>query len=198
MTFNEPQRQLIEDLLVASPDHRVAAVMDEARMGRREALFVKALEQVQGDERDTVIFSVAFSKQANGRIPTNFGPLSRAGGERRLNVAVTRARRKNVVFASFDPAELDVSGSSYRGPKDLKAYLTFVKASTAGTAVPPPESRTPIRDRHRDEVAAVLRELGFHVMTDVECPPSASTWSWHGPRSPTARCCPCSWTARVG
>ena len=74
-------------------------------MGRGEALFVKALEQVQGDERDIVIFSIAFSKQANGKIPTNFGPLSNAGGERRLNVAVTRARRKNVVFCSFNPLE---------------------------------------------------------------------------------------------
>ena len=83
-------------------------------MGRGEALFVKALEQVQGDERDIVIFSIAFSKQANGKIPTNFGPLSNGGGERRLNVAVTRARRKNVVFCSFNPAsnELDVSGST--------------------------------------------------------------------------------------
>ena len=120
VTFNEQQRQLIEDLLHASRDHRVADVMDESKMGRGEALFVKALEQVQGDERDNIIFSIAFSKQANGKIPTNFGPLSTSGGERRLNVAITRARRRNVVFCSFDPSELDVSGSTYNGPKDLK------------------------------------------------------------------------------
>jgi len=140
--------------------------MDETQMGRGEVLFVKALEQVQGDERDTILFSIAFSKQANGKIPTNFGPVSNSGGERRLNVAVTRARRKNVVFCSFEPGELDVSGSMYTGPKDLKEFLTFAKASGAierGETV----DRLAIRDRHRDDVAAALRTAGLHVMSDV-------------------------------
>jgi hypothetical protein len=167
VTFNEQQRGLIFDLLQASPDPKVAAVMDEAKMGRGEALFVKALEQVQGDERDTVIFSVAFSKQANNTIPTNFGPLSNSGGERRLNVAVTRARRRNIVFCSFDPSELDVSGSTYDGPKDLKEFLTFAKASGASRGPGETVHRVAIRDRHRDDIANALRAAGLHVMCDV-------------------------------
>jgi hypothetical protein len=169
VTFNEQQRQLIEDLLHASGDPKVADVLDESKMGRGEALFVKALEQVQGDERDIVIFSIAFSKQANGKVPTNFGPLSNAGGERRLNVAVTRARRKNVVFCSFNPAsnELDVSGSTFQGPKDLKQFLMDVQAAGSQGEAAETAHHIAIRDRHRDDIASSLRDAGLHVMSDV-------------------------------
>ncbi|MFW6773182.1 DUF4011 domain-containing protein [Nocardioides sp. CPCC 205120] len=168
VTFNESQRQLVEDLLVTRAHPGVLRAMDEAHTGRGDALFVKALEQVQGDERDVVLFSVAFSKQANGRIPTNFGPLSNSGGERRLNVAVTRARRRNVVFCSFDPSELDVSGATYNGPRDLKAFLAFAKGqATASPADEDDATRVVLRDRHRDDVAAALRAAGLTVLTDV-------------------------------
>ncbi|GAA3694476.1 DUF3320 domain-containing protein [Terrabacter ginsenosidimutans] len=169
VTFNEQQRQLIEDLLHASTDSRVAEVLDESVMGRGEALFVKALEQVQGDERDVVIFSIAFSKQANGKVPTNFGPLSNAGGERRLNVAVTRARRKNVVFCSFNPSgnDLDVSGSAYQGPKDLKQFLMDAQGAGAPQESSDSTDHFTVRDRHRDDIATALRGAGLHVMSDV-------------------------------
>ena len=168
VTFNEQQRVLIEDRLRASDDPRIAAVMDEAVMGPTGVLFVKALEQVQGDERDTVLFSVAFSKQPNGRIPLNFGRLSQMGGERRLNVAVTRARRKNIVFCSFEPDELDAENSSYDGVKDLKRFLKFARgAARAEDAAALATDRVDIRDRHRDQVADALRGHGLHVMTDV-------------------------------
>lgn len=167
VTFNEQQRELIESLLAKSPDPRVAAVMDEGTMGRGGALFVKALEQVQGDERDLIIFSVAFSKQANGRIPINFGPLSNSGGERRLNVAVTRARRKNIVFCSFEPSELEVSGAIYQGPRDLKKFLAFARSAGSLDDDTAERSRIATRDRHRDDIANALRDAGLHVMADV-------------------------------
>ena len=167
VTFNEQQRQLIEDMLNVSVDARIADVMDPAKMGRGDVLFVKALEQVQGDERDVIVFSVAFSKQANGKIPTNFGPLTNSGGERRLNVAVTRARRKNVVFCSFEPAELEVAGATYQGPKDLKEFLVFARAAGALGEQDESGHRIAIRDRHRDDIAIALRKAGLHVMSDV-------------------------------
>jgi hypothetical protein len=169
VTFNEQQRQLIEDLLHASDDPKVADLLDESTMGRGDVLFIKALEQVQGDERDIVIFSIAFSKQANGKVPTNFGPLSNVGGERRLNVAVTRARRKNVVFCSFDPSsnDLDVSAATYQGPKDLKQFLIDAQAAASTRDVGEPLHRVPVRDRHRDEIASALRAAGMHVTADV-------------------------------
>lgn len=166
VTFNEQQRQLIEEMLNASADPKVVDVMSDVTMGRGDVLFVKALEQVQGDERDVIIFSVAFSKQANGKIPTNFGPLTNSGGERRLNVAITRARRKNIVFCSFDPVELDVAGSSFNGPKDFKEFLVFAKASGRNDEVER-KQEVAIRDRHRDDIAETLRAAGLHVMSDV-------------------------------
>ncbi|PND71828.1 AAA domain-containing protein, partial [Escherichia coli] len=81
-----------------STDERIARALDEP-----DGLFVKNLENVQGDERDTILFSVAFSANDKGVVPLNFGPLSKPGGERRLNVAITRARREVVLYASFDP-----------------------------------------------------------------------------------------------
>ena len=77
---------MVESLLREAPDERIAAALDQ-----RDGLFVKNLENVQGDERDLILFSVAFSANERGDIPLNFGPLSRAGGERRLNVEITLA-----------------------------------------------------------------------------------------------------------
>src|SRR5690606_16544814 len=71
-----------------------------------EPYFVKNLERVQGDERDAIILSVGFGK-VNGRLPHRFGPLNRQGGERRLNVAITRAKKRMTVVASFSPDDLD-------------------------------------------------------------------------------------------
>lgn len=167
VTFNEQQRHLIDELLRAADTTDINKAMDESLMGPSDVLFVKALEQVQGDERDVVLFSIAFSKQVNGKIPLNFGPLSNLGGERRLNVAVTRARRKNIVFCSFDPDELTADSAAYRGVKDLQKFLIFARAAGQGGEVVGPLRPTVVRDRHRDEVAAALRDVGLHVMTDV-------------------------------
>lgn len=167
VTFNEQQRVLITSLLQAQDDPDVQAIQSEAEMGSEDVLFVKALEQVQGDERDLVLFSIAFSKQANGQIPLNFGRLSTLGGERRLNVAVTRARRKNIVFCSFDPVELQAERSSYSGVKHLKDYLLFARAASVDAAPAQLRVGGAVRDRHRDEIAEALRDRGVHVRTDV-------------------------------
>jgi hypothetical protein len=167
VTFNEQQRVLITSLLQASDDLDIQAILSETEMGAEDVLFVKALEQVQGDERDVVLFSVAFSKQANGKIPLNFGRLSTLGGERRLNVAITRARRKNTMFCSFDPGELDAERSSYSGVKHLKAYLIFAKESSTPGRGAQLRVGAAVRDRHRDEIANALRARGLNVTTDV-------------------------------
>lgn len=160
ITFNVQQRDLIDNMLRDASDERIGRALDE-----RDGLFVKNLDSVQGDERDTILFSVAFSKNDRGMLPLNFGPLSRAGGERRLNVAVTRARRQVVLYASFDPAELRAEQTSARGLKDLKAYLELAARGVAPTDES--TSRVPVIDRHRDEIAAVLTERGLVVKTDV-------------------------------
>lgn len=160
ITFNVQQRDLIENMLRDAPDERIGRAMDE-----RDGLFVKNLESVQGDERDTILFSVAFSANDRGMLPLNFGPLSRAGGERRLNVAVTRARRQVILYSSFDPVDLRAEQTSSRGVKDLKAYLELAQR---GTEVRDDSAlREAVNDRHREDIATELRSRGVVVRTDV-------------------------------
>ncbi|MDY7541184.1 DUF3320 domain-containing protein [Cryobacterium sp. 5B3] len=160
ITFNAQQRNLIENLLRDNDDERIALALDEV-----DGLFVKNLENVQGDERDSILFSIAFSANEKGAVPLNFGPLSRAGGERRLNVAITRARRQVVLYASFDPAVLRAQDTSSVGIKHLKAYLEM--AGAGAEALSTDVRRTSTVDRHRDDIAAALRAAGHVVQTDV-------------------------------
>jgi len=160
ITFNAQQRDFIENMLRDTGDDRLVQALDEP-----DGLFVKNLENVQGDERDTILFSVAFSKKENGVLPLNFGPLSRPGGERRLNVAVTRARREVVLYASFDPADLRAEETTQVGTKHLKAYLEL--AARGVETVTGGGKRQQVIDRHRDDIAAALRHEGLVVRTDV-------------------------------
>ncbi|WP_448627778.1 DUF4011 domain-containing protein [Geodermatophilus sp. URMC 64] len=166
VTFNAQQRALIESLLRdadnGADDERLTEALDRSD---GEGLFVKNLENVQGDERDVVFFSTAFSVNEKGQLPLNFGPLNRVGGERRLNVAVTRARRQVVVFSSFDPGQLRAEETSSVGIKHLRAYLDL---AAMGTDVLPRDARsTAVVDRHREQIAAALRDRGLVVRTDV-------------------------------
>lgn len=167
VTFNAPQRALIEALLRDSGDDRLADALERSGSagGSDEGLFVKNLENVQGDERDTILFSTAFSVNDRGYLPLNFGPLNRDGGERRLNVAVTRARRQVVVFSSFDPEQLRAEETQSVGIKHLRAYLDLAASRSRTTTVP--ARRSSAVDRHREQVAEALRERGVAVRTDV-------------------------------
>ncbi|MQA13373.1 MAG: DUF3320 domain-containing protein [Pseudonocardiaceae bacterium] len=161
VTFNQPQRAHIEGLLRDSDDPRIVEALDEASDG----LFVKNLENVQGDERDTVQFSTAFSVNDRGILPLNFGPLNRAGGQRRLNVAVTRARRQVIVFSSFAPEQLRAEETSSVGIRNLRSYLDL--AARGPSVLPSDLRRRTEPDRHRDEIAEALRARGLTVRTDV-------------------------------
>ena len=161
VTFNQQQRAHIEELLRDTEDERIIEALDDAH----EGLFVKNLENVQGDERDVIFFSTAFSVNKRGVLPLNFGPLNRAGGERRLNVAVTRARRQVVVFASFDPGALRAEETTSVGVKHLRAYLDM--AAYGASALPADRQRTSIVDRHGEDIADALRAKGLVVRTRV-------------------------------
>jgi len=115
---------LIEKLLDAK---RLAnRQLDEViAQSKSEELFIKNLENVQGDERDVILFSITFAKDANGKLSMNFGPMNKEGGHRRLNVAATRARHKVKIFSSLRPEDIDLSRTNARGVADLKAYLDF-------------------------------------------------------------------------
>ena len=158
VTFNIQQRGLIESMLW---DSEVSGLR-EALAQKDDGLFVKNLENVQGDERDVIIFSTGFSVDANGVLPLNFGPLNRSGGERRLNVAVTRARRRVMVFSSFDPEDIRVEQTSSVGIKHLRGYLEQAKNGA------PARVRSEVAiDRHAEQIAEALRAAGCTVQTEV-------------------------------
>lgn len=161
VTFNTQQRDLILDLLEECADERVATAL----VSEGEELFVKNLENVQGDERDVILFSLAFSPNPDtGRLPLNFGPLIQAGGERRLNVAVTRARAQVVLFSSFDPAHIDLSRTASVGLAHLRSYMEAAQRHAADAGVLRPVTA---RDRHHDDVVHALREAGLCVRERV-------------------------------
>lgn len=97
----------------------------------KERFFVKNLERVQGDERDAIILSVGYGKSANGSLPHRFGPLNQAGGERRLNVAITRARSRMTFVSSFDHNDMAPDKCTADGAKLLRAFLEY--AASGGT-----------------------------------------------------------------
>lgn len=92
---------------------------------RSERFFSKNIERVQGDERDVIILSIGYGKDRSGRLPYRFGPLLYEGGERRLNVAITRARQRLILVSSFDHRDMDPNRSSSRGVELLRLYLEF-------------------------------------------------------------------------
>lgn len=160
VTFNMPQRDLIETRLRELGTDEMLESLDDP-----DGLFVKNLENVQGDERDTILFSIAFSPNEKGEVPLNFGPLNREGGERRLNVAITRAREEVVVFSSFDPSQLHAERSNSVGLQDLRDYLDLAArgVATLGTA----SLQSGAVDRHREDVAHALRARGLQVRTGI-------------------------------
>ena len=92
-----------------------------------EPFFVKNLENVQGDERDVILISIGYGKIEGAYLPMNFGPLNRDGGERRLNVLITRAKRRCEVYCNFVAADLDLRRSKARGVAALKTFLEYAE-----------------------------------------------------------------------
>lgn len=126
VTFNSEQQRLIEDLLDA--ERRKSPVIESYFADEEiEPVFVKNLESVQGDERDIMYFSVTYGPDVSGSISMNFGPMNRDGGERRLNVAITRARQELLVFSSLKPEQLDLSRTSAVGVRDLKHFMDYAE-----------------------------------------------------------------------
>ncbi|MGA8978716.1 MAG: AAA domain-containing protein, partial [Pedococcus sp.] len=150
---------------------------------RRERFFVKNLERVQGDERDAIILSVGYGKTAHGRVLHRFGPLNLEGGERRLNVAITRARRRMTVVSSLLASDLDPARLKARGAVMLRDFLAYaadgtlpdhVTEDSAGESpadspveVTPdpsaPAAAAPLGGLVRAEFARRLRESGLVV-----------------------------------
>ena len=129
-----------------------------------EPFFVKNLETVQGDERDVILISIGYGKVEGGHMSMNFGPLNNDGGERRLNVLITRARRRCLVYANFNASDLDMRRSKARGVEALKAFLHY--AETGVLDVPAPTGRE-ADSPFESAVAAALRNRGYDIEHQV-------------------------------
>ena len=126
----------------------------------RERFFTKSIERVRGDERDVIILSVGYHKSANGSLPYRFGPLNQEGGERRLNVAVTRARNEVHLVSSFSHHDMDPGRSNARGVELLRQYLEF--AASGGSELGATTSGVPLNAFELD-VMNRLTEKGIPV-----------------------------------
>ncbi len=169
VTFSEAQQQAVE------------AAVRKIRMQRPEyekffeeisdeAFFIKNLENVQGDERDTIIFSIGYAKDQNGVMHMNFGPLSKSGGYRRLNVAITRAKHNVKLVGSINPMDIDLERTSSDGVKMLREYMDY---AINGPDVLLNEIVVPeyiyAESPFEEEVYKILSDKGYRVVTQVGC-----------------------------
>lgn len=125
VAFSKPQSDLIEDLLYE--ELAKYPELERANRESEEPLFVKNLENVQGDERDIILFSIGYGPDKDGHVSMNFGPLNKDGGERRLNVAVSRARYEMKVFSILLPEQIDERRTQAVGVLGLKSFLKFAQ-----------------------------------------------------------------------
>ncbi len=161
VAFSEPQQMaIIEEL-----ERRITTLPSLAPLlneDAEEGFFVKNLENVQGDERDVMLFSIGYGKDAKGRMFQNFGPLNRPGGERRLNVAITRAREHVKLVTSLQPEELE---GSTPGVEALRSYMRYARAAEHDTDAAVDGPRTSIPSE--EEVRSWLESKGLVVEEKV-------------------------------
>ncbi|MCG1053468.1 DUF3320 domain-containing protein [Mycetohabitans sp. B5] len=167
VTFNQAQQSLIERML--EERRRASQQLDQAiaQTAAQEPLFIKNLENVQGDERDIIFFSITYGPDASGKVSLNFGPLNLEGGHRRLNVAVSRARVGVVIFSTLLPEQIDLSRVRAAGVRDLKNYLEFaIRGPRALVEKNMPTGREP-DSPFEQQVISALREKGWTVHPQV-------------------------------
>jgi len=166
VTFNSLQQNLIDDLIIEAFHNDPE--LEDINNSHSEPLFIKNLENVQGDERDVILFSVGYGPDKSGKVTMNFGPLNREGGWRRLNVAISRARKEMTVFSSLRPEDIDLSKTASAGISGLKGFLEF--AQRGKNAVAAKASAMNSSDHGLEEtIAEKLREKGFNVRCGVGC-----------------------------
>lgn len=169
VTFNTDQMRLIEDLLdaVRREDTSLEPAFDE---GADERILVKNLESIQGDERDVIFFSIGYGPDLQGKVSMNFGPMNREGGQRRLNVAITRARKEVVVFTSLRADQLDLGRTNARGVKDLKSFLAYAERGYQAIAeVTEVDGDADFDSSFEEEVCGRMRDAGWDVRKQVGC-----------------------------
>lgn len=166
VTFSSVQQHLIEDMLYETL--RKYPELEELDQASSEPIFIKNLENVQGDERDVILFSIGYGPDKNGKVSMNFGPLNRDGGWRRLNVAISRARKSMTVYSVLKPEQINLSRTRSEGVASLKGFLEF--ASRGKNLVIQKEERIPKKPDHVVlDIIDSLKEMGYASKHHVGC-----------------------------
>jgi len=166
-TLNIQQRDLILDLIEEerknNPEFNKYFTED-----RLSGFFVKNLESVQGDERDVIILSLGYGRDANGKFTMNFGPINKTGGEKRLNVIVTRAKSKICLVTSIKASDFDIEKLTAPGLKSLYRYLDYAergKNALESITLGPGETESPFED----DVKLEIEKMGYKAVCQVGC-----------------------------
>lgn len=166
VTFSSVQQNLIDDLLsdafVKQPE------LEEIADKMYEPIFIKNLENVQGDERDVILFSVGYGPDKNGKVSMNFGPLNQDGGWRRLNVAVSRARYEMKIFSVLRPDQIDLTRTQAAGVAELRYFLEFAERGT-GTLARNANDAAYETDPFAKIISDELTKRGYDVRCGIGC-----------------------------
>ncbi len=165
VTFSLVQQILIDDML--SEEFRNDPELEAIANQMYEPILVKNLENVQGDERDVILFSIGYGPDKNGNVSMNFGPLNRDGGWRRLNVAITRARKGMYVYSVITPDRIDMSRTSSEGVAGLKGFLDFARLGSR--SLPVRKSTFAEKEDMAEFIAEKIREMGYEAKCGIGC-----------------------------
>ena len=163
VAFSAAQQNLIEDTLTdcMARDASLQELADQLH----EPIFIKNLENVQGDERDVILFSIGYGADSMGQLSMNFGPLNKVGGERRLNVAVSRARCEMLVFSTMTSDQIDLRRTKAKGVEGLKHFLEYAERQTLARR---PQSDSDSADRIiAEQIADRLQRAGYPAMIQL-------------------------------
>ncbi len=164
VTFSAVQQELIDDLLQEALHKNPE--LEQYAYGVEEPVFIKNLENVQGDERDVILFSIGYGPDKDGKVGLNFGPLNQDGGWRRLNVAISRSRKSMMIFSTLRPEQLDLSKTTSEGLIGLKGFLEFAARGKNALYVRNDVKKTRNSDVARS-IAERLRKEGFETNLDI-------------------------------
>ena len=166
VTLGMRQREIVEEE-VARARLLELDLEDFFREDKAEPFYVKALEQVQGDERDVILISVGYGKNASGVLSHNFGPINQQGGERRLNVLVTRGRNQIVLVSSIRYTDIDPTKTQNQGPFLLKNYLEFAERGASALTASPVSTGGEYESPFEEQVGEALHRAGYTIHRQV-------------------------------
>ena len=166
VTFNVQQQEKILDLLDVArrKNSKLEWFFEDAR---EEPVIVKNLENIQGDERDVMLFSITYGTDKTGRMPMTFGAINKDGGEKRLNVAITRARSELHVFASFTADMIDLKRTNSLGVRHLKNFLDYAERGPKALPNMDEGELGPAENPFEEAVATALKTRGWEIRTQV-------------------------------